>query len=94
MKETSMHNGKPQSLLTLGSILLLTGWAFGFAAGADHRGPGWPGKTFQPLANEAPVQRSDGNFKSFAPAVTKVAPAVVRIVAALTPDNVATGQAG
>ena len=46
-------------------------------------------KAMNPPVNEVPAQSLDSSLVSFAPAVTKVAPAVVRIVTALRPDSLA-----
>jgi serine protease Do len=55
---------------------------------------GQTGKMLNQPVNEAPTQGFDRSFESFAPAVKKVAPAVVRIVTALrskTPADLASG---
>jgi serine protease Do len=48
---------------------------------------GQPGKKLKEPLNEASAQRFDRSFESFAPAVKKVAPAVVRVVTAQSSGN-------
>lgn len=48
---------------------------------------GQPGKMLNEPLNETPARCFDRSFESFAPAVEKVAPAVVRIVTALNSNN-------
>src|ERR1017187_1255704 len=55
---------------------------------------GQPGKLLNEPVNEAPAQRFDRSSESFAPAVKKVAPAVVRIVTVLNSNNPADLTSG
>jgi serine protease Do len=86
MKEVRMQMHGPQSLLSLGVVVLMTSLARGdqldCATGSEALG-----ETLKPPINEVPVQCFDRSFESFAPAVEKVAPAVVRIVTALSSDS-------
>jgi serine protease Do len=86
MKKMRMQVHKPQSLLTFGVVVLMATLVRGVQAGTTtESGPS--GETLKPLGNEAQEQRFDKVFESFAPAVEKVAPAVVRIVTALSSDT-------
>src|SRR6185369_8793606 len=81
------------SLITLGIVGLVT--TLVCAAQPDPpNNSGQPRETTNQSSNEAPAQHFDRSFESFAPAVKKVAPAVVRIVTALrskTPADLTTG---
>src|SRR5208282_5702100 len=88
MKNMKTKIRRPQLLLTLSAVVLMTGLVPGFSQ--------VPTTESEPsaLATNAfleafPVQRSDGSIESFAPAVKKVAPAVVRITTALRVDSLA-----
>jgi len=86
MKEIRVRIRRPQSLLTLGVVVLITGLVLGFQQDPTNQS-GQSGKLLNEPVNEAPAQRFDRSFDSFAPAVKKVAPAVVRIVTALRIDG-------
>lgn len=75
-----------QSLLTPGVVILMTGLVFGFKEDSPGQ-PVRPGQASDKRVDELPVQRLSRGFESFAPAVKKVAPAVVRIVTALSSDS-------
>jgi S1-C subfamily serine protease len=86
MKKMKMQVHKPQSLLTFGVVVLMATLVRGVQADSTtESGPS--GETLKPPVNQVPTQRFDRNFESFAPAVEKVAPAVVRIVTALSSDT-------
>ena len=88
-----MQVHKPQSVLIFGVVVLMA---------TSVRG-GQPNSTTESVApvealksptNEVPTQRLDRSHESFAPAVKKVAPAVVRIVTAkrsTTPADLSSG---
>ena len=77
---------RPQSLLICGIVVLITTLVRGVQLDSTtESGPS--GETLKPPINEAPAQRCDRGFESFAPVVEKVAPAVVRIVTVLRPDS-------
>ena len=88
-----MQVHKPQSLLTFGVVVLMATLVRG----------GQPNSTTESVptveslkspTNEVPAQRFDRSYESFAPAVKKVAPAVVRIVTARrskTPSDLTGG---
>ena len=84
---------RPQSLLTLGIVLVNATLALGGqldpTANAGKRG-----ETLKQSVDELPAQRFDGPFESFAPIVKRVSPAVVRIVTALKSDEVANLESG
>ncbi len=71
-----------QSLLTLGIVVLITTWLRG-AQPDSTSNSGQTGQTTNRSLNEVPAQCSERNFESFAPAVKKAGPAVVRIVTAM-----------
>src|SRR4030095_16999191 len=86
MKKMKMQVHKPQSLLTFGVVVLMATLVRGVQADTTtESGPS--GETLKPPIDQVPTQRFDRNFESFAPAVEKVAPAVVRIVTALSSDT-------
>jgi len=91
MKEIGMQ--MKQSLLTSGILVMMMILVRG--AQPDFKiDSGQRGKATNQSWNEAPAQRFDRSFESFAPAVKKVAPAVVRIVTALrskTPGDLTSG---
>src|SRR5882724_1799293 len=72
---------RPKSFLSLG-VLVLTGLVL-----SSERNPaaesGQPGQMINRAVAEVPVQHLNGNLESFAAAVKKVSPAVVKIVTAL-----------
>jgi thioredoxin 1 len=75
-----MQIHRPRSPLTFGVVVLMAILVRGVQRDSTaESGPS--GETLQPPIDEVPAQRFDRNFESFAPAVEKVAPAVVRIVA-------------
>jgi serine protease Do len=78
--------------LTLTAFVLIPGLVVGSPQDPKTQF-GQTGKAMNPPVNDVPAQSLDSSLASFAPAVTKVAPAVVRIVTALTPDSV-TDRAG
>ena len=86
MKEIRVQIRRPQSLLTLGLVVLITGLVLGFQQEPTNQS-GQSGKMLNEPVNEAPAQRFDRSFESFAPTVKKVSPAVVRIVTALKFDS-------
>jgi len=81
-----------QSLLTLGIVVLLRTLARG-AQPDSTANSRQAGETTHQSLSEAPVECFDRNFESFAPVVKKVAPAVVRIVTALSynPRDLSSG---
>lgn len=79
---------RPHSLLTLGFVIVVTVFVRG-AQLESTAGPGQSGEMLSPRTNEVPVHLSDGNSDTFAPIVEKVAPAVARIVTALSFDSLA-----
>jgi serine protease Do len=83
----------PQSLPTLGAVVLMATSVLAFQQDPATES-GQPGKMINQPANEVPAQRFDRSFESFAPAVKKVAPAVVRIVTALSSKNPADLSSG
>jgi len=83
---------KPKSLLTLGVVLMATLVRGGQLDSTTESGPS--GETLNPPIDEASAQLFDRGFESFAPAVEKVAPAVVRIVTALSSDGPADLASG
>ncbi len=86
MKKMRMHIHKPQSLPTLGAVVLMATSLLG--SQQDPTTESWqPGKMINQPVDEVPAQHFDRSFESFAPAVKKVAPAVVRIVTALGSNN-------
>src|SRR5204862_6043206 len=98
MKKTSaqIHRliHRPQSPLAFGVVVLMATLVRGVQLDSTtESGPS--GETLKPPPmNEAPAQRFDRSFESFAPAVKKVAPAVVRIVTALSSTNPADLTSG
>ena len=91
MKEIRIQIHKPQSLLTFGVVVLMATLVRGFQPDSTTE-PGPSAKTLKSPINEA--QRFDRNSESFAPAVDKVAPAVVRIVTALSSESPADLASG
>ena len=88
-----MQIHKPQSLLTFGAVVLMATLVRGVQLDSTtESGPS--GETLKASINEVPAQRFDRSFESFAPAVEKVAPAVVRIVTALSSDSPADLASG
>lgn len=93
MKAIRMQIHRQPSRLALGALVLMTG----LVLGSQQDPPtecGRLGKTINPPANEVRAQASNGNSESFAPVVKRVAPAVVRIVTALTADSLADPAGG
>jgi S1-C subfamily serine protease len=84
---------RPQSLLTLGIVVLIPGLAVGFQPDSTNQ-PGRPGKTISQPVDEGPAPGCNGNLEGFAPTVKKVTPAVVRIVTALRPGSLADVAGG
>lgn len=81
-----IHIHRPQSLPTLGAVVLMATSVLALPQDPATES-GQTGKMLNQPVNEVPVQRCDRSFESFAPAVEKVAPAVVRIVTALSSDS-------
>jgi serine protease Do len=88
-----MQIHRPQSPLTFGVVVLMATLVRGVQLDSTtESGPS--GETLKPPMNEAPAQRFDRKFESFAPAVKKAAPAVVRIVTARSSNNPADLTSG
>jgi serine protease Do len=81
-----MQMHRPQWLLTLGFAVLLPTLVRAVQPDPVTE-PGQSGETLKPPANEMPAQHLDKTVESFATAVERVAPAVVRIVTALSLDS-------
>jgi len=84
---------RPQSVLTFGVVVLMATLVRGVQLDSTTES-GRSGETLKPPGNEAQEQRLDKVFESFAPAVEKVSPAVVRIVTTLrfdSPPDLANG---
>ena len=79
--------------LTLTAFVLIPGLVVGSPQEPKTQF-GQTSKAKNPPVQEVPAPSLDSSLASFAPAVTKVAPAVVRIVTALTPDSVADRAGG
>ena len=93
MKEMRGPIHKPQSLLAAGLVALITTSVLGVQTdAATESGP--LGETLPPPTNDVAAQRFAKSFESFAPVVEKVAPAVVRIVTALSSDTPAVLASG
>ncbi len=88
MKDMRIQIHRPQSLLTLGIVLVNATLALGGQLDPTTEA-GQCGETLNQPVNEFPAQRFDGTFETFAPTVKRVSPAVVRIVTALKSDSVA-----
>ena len=86
MKELNLQMHRPQTLLTLGFVVLIMISVRG-AQPDSATEPGQSGELLKPPNNEVPAQGFNNGLESFAPVVEKVAPAVVRIVTALGSDN-------
>ncbi len=82
MRKMKMQIHRPQLLLTSGVVALMAALVLGFQQYPTNNS-GHAGDT----VNDVPVQRFEGTFETFAPAVKKVSPAVVRIVTTLKPDG-------
>jgi Do/DeqQ family serine protease len=92
MKRLRAQIRKPQSLLTLG-LVLMAALILGFQQDSATES-GQPDKAIDPPVDEVPAHRFNGSFESFAPAVKKVAPAVVKIVAVVKSDGLADPAGG
>lgn len=88
-----MRIHRPQSLLTFGVVVLMATSVQAVQLGSTIESARSV-ETLEPPINEVPMRRFDRSFESFAPAVEKVAPAVVRIVAALSSDSPADLASG
>ena len=88
MKDMRIQIHRPQSLLTLGIVLVNATLVLGGQLDPTTEA-GQCGETLNQSVNEFPAQRFDGTFETFAPTVKRVSPAVVRIVTALKSDSVA-----
>jgi serine protease Do len=93
IKEMKMQIHRPQSLLTLGVVVLMATLVVGVQLNPTTE-CGQAGETIKQPVHEVPGQHFDASPESFAPAVKKVAPAVVRIVTALKPDSLANLAGG
>src|ERR1035438_590352 len=93
MQALKMRIHRPGCLLTLTAFVLVPGLVVGSPQDPKTQF-GQTGKAMNLPVNEVPAQSLDSSLASFAPAVKKVAPAVVRIVTALTPDSVADRAGG
>ena len=97
MKKPSMQIHKlihrPQSPLAFGVVVLMATLVRGVQLDSTTES-GSAGETLKPPTSEMPTQGFDRSFESFAPAVKKVAPAVVRIVTALSSNNPADLTSG
>ncbi len=85
MKRIAIQIDKPKSFVNLG-VLVLTGLVL-----SSERNPAaelQPGQMINRAGDELPVHHLDGNFESFAPAVKKVSPAVVKIVTVLKLESI------
>jgi Do/DeqQ family serine protease len=81
-----MQMHRPHSQLALGLVALAATAVLGLQLDAAAES-GQRGETLKPPIHEVAAQPSDKGFESFAPAVEKVAPAVVRIITSLSPDS-------
>jgi len=81
-----IHLHRPESLPALGTVILMATSVLALPQDPATES-GQTGNLRNRPVNEVPVRRSDGSFESFAPAVEKVAPAVVRIVTVLNSDS-------
>ncbi len=93
MKDMRIQIHRPQSPLTLGIVLVNATLVLGGQLDPTTDA-GQCGETLNQSVNELPAQRFDRSFESFAPAVKKVSPAVVRIVTTLrcdSPTDLASG---
>ena len=88
-----MQIHRPGCLLALTAFVLIPGLAVGSQPDSKTHF-GQTSKAMNPPVNEVPAQTLDSGFASFAPAVEKIAPAVVRIVTALSPDSLADPLGG
>jgi len=93
MKRFTVPLHHSMCLLSLTAFILMPGVVAGAQPVADP-GSGQRGNTNPPPGNVLPAQRLDSRLASFAPAVKKVAPAVVRIITALTAQDIADGTGG
>ena len=92
-KTMRMQVHKPQSLLTFGVVVLMATLVRGGQPNSTTKSVA-PVESLKSPTNEVPAQRFDRSFESFAPTVKKVAPAVVRIVTALSSNNTADLTSG
>src|SRR5580765_664506 len=88
-----IHIHRSQSLPSLGAVVLMATSVLAFQQNPATEFE-QPGKMINQPVNEVPAQHFDRSFESFAPAVKKVAPAVVRIVTALSSNNPADLTSG
>ena len=93
MKDIRLQIHRPQSLLTLGIVLVNATLVLGGQLDPTAEA-GQCCETLNRSVNEVPAQRFDGTFESFAPTVKRVSPGVVRIVTALKCDSVASLPGG
>jgi serine protease Do len=86
MKAITVQIRRPQCLLTFGAVLLTAGLILGSEPDPATES-GESCEAIKPPVDAVPVPPLNGKLESFAPAVKKVAPAVVRIVTALRADS-------
>jgi thioredoxin 1 len=89
MKKKRIHIHRPQSLPTLGAVVLMATSVLAF-----QQDPTTESRQTGNMLNEVPVQRSDRSFELFASAVENVVPAMARIVTALSSDRPADLASG
>jgi len=82
MKDMRIQIHRPQSLLTLGIVLVNATLVLRGQLDPTTEA-GQRGETINQSVNELPAQRFGGTFDAFAPTVKWVSPAVVRIITAL-----------
>jgi len=85
-KEMKMQSHGLRLLPILGVVALMAALVVGVQSSPATES-GQPAETIKQPAMEVLARRSDSGLESFAPAVKKVAPAVVRIVTALRTDS-------
>ena len=88
MKRLTLQLHDSLCLLRLTAFVLVPGLVLGSQQAAKTQS-GQTGNTNDSPVIEVPAPGLDGHFESFAPAIKKVAPAVVRIVSALTAPDLA-----
>ena len=93
MKDMTIENHRPQSLLKAGIVLLNATLALGGQPDSTNRADKC-GEALKQAVTELPAQRCDAAFGTLAPTVKRVAPAVVRIVTALRLDSPADLASG
>ena len=86
MNKMRLQTHRPQLLLSLGFVVLMATLTRGVPMDSTTES-GVSGEMLNAATNEVPAPPFNRSFDSFAPEVEKVAPAVVRIVTALSPDS-------